>query len=128
MDNLAALIKRYGDFCDSTIESLSYKLHYIDRVITMTTLTRNIEFTDKNVYEIVTLKFTKIKEFKFYEEEGSINHIVVLGGDFLKIQNRYIFDFIPWGEHLTTLEDIRKSNYYIICEEFEFEFKEYVDT
>ncbi|RDB06169.1 hypothetical protein [Runella aurantiaca] len=128
MEKLTILKNRYGDFCDSIIECLSYKLHYNNRIIEMTTLTRNIEFTDKNVYEIVKFRFTKIKEFKFYEEKGSVNYVVVLGGNFLKIENTYIFDFIPWGENLTTLGDIRKSDFYIICEEFDFEFKQYFDV
>ena len=120
MDKLAALIKKYGPFCDVVIERLNYKLEYIENLIELEVIARNIEHSNFNVYENILIKFNKIKEFKFYESMGSTNHITVLDCNILRINGLYVFDFIPWGENLTDLDDIRKSNFYIICEDFEF--------
>ncbi|AYQ32281.1 hypothetical protein [Runella sp. SP2] len=120
MDKTVLFKKKYGSFCDVVIERLNYKLEYIENFMELEVIARNIEYSNFNVYENILIKFNKIKKFKFYESMGATNHITVLDCNILKISGLYVFDFIPWGENLTDLDEIRKSNFYIICEDFEF--------
>lgn len=115
-ENIEELIKNYGDFTDAKIskivfEQIEYRtdiiLHLSSRLLSIS----NVQ------YDSIILKLNDAEEIKFIQKFQGEN-FNPWAGNILRFEDKYIFDFSPFDENLKTVEEIKKSNFYIICKSF----------
>ncbi len=118
MEKLELLIRQYAKFDDAIIEKIIYNLHYREPVMEIYIITRNLT---NDRYDKVILFLINIEELKFVEPPA--NYKCVGDCNFFRKEGKYVFDFTPWTDSTTDLEEIRKSKFYAICNDFFFEFE-----
>ena len=115
-DNLEELMKHYGDFTDATISKIIFD-QAENGLTTVLYLSSRLISIDKIQYDNIVLQLFDIEEIKFVQPFQSTN-FRPWAGNFLKFSDKYIFDFCPVAENLTSIEEIVASNFYVICKSF----------
>ena len=113
MDKINSFLAAFFKLEDSVIRNFNYNL--VDNKIDLI-----IEAKDTyNKWKVLSITFKRIKEIKFTEVSTSNSVIYNSVYDYID-KLGYVFDLSPYDTESKCLEDYRKSEFYIICEDFEF--------
>lgn len=118
MEKMELLISQYAKFDDAIIEKIIYNFHYREPNMEIYTITRNVT---NDRYDKVVLFLMNVKEVRFIEPPS--NYKCVGDCNFFRKEGKYVFDFTPWSDSTTDLEETRNSKFYVICNDFSFEFE-----
>ncbi|MEA5459636.1 hypothetical protein VB796_11325 [Arcicella sp. LKC2W] len=114
--DLEELTMHYGDFTDAKIYRIVFEQNEYRTDVVLHLSTRLLTSTQVQ-YDSIILKLIDAKDIKFIQHFQGEN-FYPWAGNVLKFEDRYIFDFSPFDENLTSVEEIKKSNFYIICQNF----------
>lgn len=114
MDNLIEFKKKYGKLSDAVIISVMYHLEF-PSVISLEVQCRNQENND--AWELIQLSLKNVQELIFKEVKTS--NQVIYEAIIEPFGGNYVFDFSPYSQESSTLEDFRRSNFVVHCTSFE---------
>lgn len=117
MEKLNSFSSIFAKLEDSVIKKIQYDLD-INKICML------IEAKDNNgEWRILNMTFNKIKELKFEEIRSSNSVIYDSVFTLINDTNDYLFDFSPYTTEYDSSNDYKKSTFYMICKDFEFNFK-----
>ncbi len=117
--NLEELDKHYGDFTDAVISKIVFEQNDYGTTAVLHLSSRLVS-TERNQYDSIVISFFNVEEIEFIQPFRGTS-FRPWAGNSLKFEDKYIFGFEPFNENLKSVEEIKKSNFYIICKSFVLE-------